>query len=81
MERRLPDTVVVNVREWEPRYLVRLEGRLYYMTPEAHVVDAPLDSGLDYPVVTGLGWVQFDAPGPHAGGQPQRLERILRGVS
>jgi len=34
------------------------------MTPEANVVDAPLDSGLDYPGVAGLGWVQFDAPGP-----------------
>lgn len=64
VERRLPETILVEVREWEPRYLVRLEGRLYYLTAEAHVVDAPLAEGLDFPVVTGLTWAQFEGPGP-----------------
>jgi hypothetical protein len=54
---------VVAVAEWEPRYLVRLD-RLYYLTREAHVVHAPLDQGLDFPVVTGLGWADLEGEGP-----------------
>ncbi|MBE0618281.1 MAG: FtsQ-type POTRA domain-containing protein [Proteobacteria bacterium] len=61
--RQLPSTLLVEVEEWEPRCLVRLD-RLYYLTPEAHVVRAPLDQGLDYPVITGLGWADLEAEGP-----------------
>jgi cell division septal protein FtsQ len=51
--RRLPGTIRLELTEWEPKYLIRLD-RLYYLTAEAHVVRAPLEYGLDYPVVTGL---------------------------
>ncbi len=61
--RQLPSTLLVEVEEWEPRCLVRLD-RLYYLTAEAHVVQAPLDQGLDFPVVTGLGWADLEAEGP-----------------
>lgn len=61
--RQLPSTLLLEVDEWEPRCLVRLD-RLYYLTAEAHVVQAPLDQGLDYPVVTGLGWADLEAEGP-----------------
>jgi cell division septal protein FtsQ len=61
--RQIPSTLIVTVEEWEPGYLVRLD-RLYYLTPEAHVVQAPLDQGLDFPVVTGLGWADLEGEGP-----------------
>ncbi len=60
--RRIPDTVAINVEEWEASYLVSLD-RLYYMTDDAHVIDAPLDNGLDFPVVTGISWARLEAPG------------------
>lgn len=53
VSRRIPDSVIVEVEEWEPAFLVRLE-RLYYMTRDGFVIDAPLSVGMDYPVVTGV---------------------------
>lgn len=61
--RQLPSTLTVAVEEWAPAYLVRLD-RLYYLSSEGHVVRAPVDQGLDYPVVTGLSWADLEAPGP-----------------
>jgi len=61
--RQLPSTLTVAVEEWEPAYLVRLD-RLYYLTREGRVIRAPVDQGLDYPVVTGLSWADLEAPGP-----------------
>lgn len=60
--RQIPATVIVEVTEWEPRYLVRLD-RLYYLGEEAHVIQAPLDQGLDYPVLTGLQWADLEGDG------------------
>jgi cell division septal protein FtsQ len=59
----MPSTLTVTVEEWQPRYLVSLD-RLYYMTAEGHVVRAPLEGGLDYPVVTGLTWADLEGKGP-----------------
>lgn len=61
--RQIPATVTVEVAEWEPRFLIRLD-RLYYLTGEGHVVRAPLTEGLDYPVVTGLTWAALEGEGP-----------------
>ncbi len=60
--RTLPSTITVAVDEWVPVALVRLD-RLYYLTGEGHVVRAPLDQGLDFPVVTGPTRAQL-AAGP-----------------
>lgn len=62
VSRRLPDTIVVEIEEWEPSFLIRLD-RLYYMTKEAHVINAPLSMGLDFPVITGATWSRLEAPG------------------
>lgn len=61
--RQIPSTLTVTVDEWKPRYLVSLD-RLYYLTAEGHVVKAPLDQGLDFPVVTGVRWGDLENPGP-----------------
>lgn len=61
--RQIPSTVTVEIKEWEPRCLVRLD-RLYYLTKEGHVVQAALDQGLDYPVVTGMQWADLEGAGP-----------------
>ena len=60
--RRIPDAVVVEVEEWEPVCLIRLD-RLYYLTKEAHVINAPLSLGLDYPIVTGFTWARIEKQG------------------
>lgn len=60
--RSIPDSVVIEVKEWEPKFLIFLD-RLYYLSAEGHVVDAPLEEGLDFPVVTGLTRARLDAPG------------------
>jgi cell division septal protein FtsQ len=70
--RRLPDTLILEVREWKPQYIIDLD-KLYYMTAEGHVVDAPLDSGLDLPVINGISWAQLEAPGPDR----DQLMRVL----
>ena len=62
VSRRIPDTVVVDVEEWDPAFLVRLD-RLYYMTRDAHVINAPLSMGMDFAVVTGLTWARLEGPG------------------
>lgn len=61
--RQLPSTLTLVVEEWRPAYLARLD-RLYYLTKEGHVVRAPLDQGLDYPVVTGLAAADLEKQGP-----------------
>lgn len=70
--RRLPDTVILEVREYKPSYIVSLD-RLYYMTTEGHVIDAPLGNGLDLPVINGVSWAELEAPGPAREG----LMRVL----
>ena len=61
--RQVPSALTVTAEEWVPRYLVSLD-RLYYLTAEGHVVKAPLDQGLDFPVVTGLTWGDLEGSGP-----------------
>ncbi len=60
--RQIPSTVIVEVTEWEPSYLVRLD-RLYYLAQGGRVIQAPLDQGLDYPVLTGLQWADLEGDG------------------
>ena len=64
--------MLIRVVEWEPRYLISLD-RLYYMTDDAHVIDAPLSNGLNLPVINGVSWAQIEAPGPDR----NRLMRVL----
>ncbi|MFU8855986.1 MAG: cell division protein FtsQ/DivIB [Deferrisomatales bacterium] len=77
--RQLPSTLRIEVEEWEPRCLIRLD-RLYYLTAEAHVVQAPLDQGLDYPVVTGLAWADLEAEGPTRAGLLELLALLEGGA-
>lgn len=77
--RQLPGSLLVEVEEWEPRCLVRLD-RLYYLTPEGHVVQAPLDQGLDFPVVTGLTWPDLESQGPVRAGLLELLALLEAGA-
>ncbi|MHB8764891.1 MAG: cell division protein FtsQ/DivIB [Deferrisomatales bacterium] len=77
--RQVPSVVRIEVEEWVPRYLVRLD-RLYYLTAEGHVVRAPLDQGLDYAVVTGLGPADLAAESPLRAGLLELLSALDRGV-
>ncbi len=61
--RQMPSGLRIEVEEWVPRHLVRLD-KLYYLTGEGHVVRTALDRGRDYAVVTGLTAAQLEAPGP-----------------
>lgn len=62
IQRRIPDTITIELEEWEPAFLVRLD-KLYYMTKDAHVINAPLTMGLDYTIITGLTWNRLEEPG------------------
>lgn len=73
--RQIPSTLTLVVEEWTPAYLVRLE-RLYYLTREGHVVRAPVDQGLDYPVVTGLTAADLERPGPTRVSVLELFERV-----
>lgn len=77
--RRIPDTVVVELTEWEPAFLARLD-RLYYMSAEGHVVNAPLTRGLDFPVVTGLTWERLEKEGLDRERLLVALELVARGT-
>lgn len=61
--RRMPSSLKIEVTEWTPQYLVRLD-RLYYATAEGRVVRAALDHGLDYPVITGFTWADLEGDAP-----------------
>jgi cell division protein FtsQ len=63
VSRRLPTTLEVELGEWQPRFLVRLD-RLYYLTREAHMIRAPLEQGLDFPVITGLTQADLERASP-----------------
>lgn len=58
--RRMPDYISIEVTEWSPSYLIRLDERLYYFTRNGEVIEAGLNEGLDYPVITGLGWKELE---------------------
>ncbi|MBI5017999.1 MAG: FtsQ-type POTRA domain-containing protein [Deltaproteobacteria bacterium] len=77
--RQLPWSLAVTVEEWVPAYLVRLD-RLYYLTQEGHVVRAPVDQGLDYPVLTGLTWSDLESPGPARASLLATLACVARNV-
>lgn len=61
--RQIPSTLTVEVEEWRPRALIRLD-RLCYLARPDHVVRTPLTEGLDFPVVTGLTRADLDREGP-----------------
>jgi cell division septal protein FtsQ len=77
--RHIPSTVQIALQEWEPRCLIRID-RLYYLTREGHVVQAPLDQGLDYAVVTGLTWADIEGETRLAKGLVELLGVIDRGL-
>ena len=76
--RQIPSTLRIRVEEWVPRYLIRLD-RLCYLTAEGHVVRAPLDQGLDFPVVTGITAAELTRDGPVRRALLDLLARIDRG--
>lgn len=76
--RQMPSGLRIEVEEWVPRHLVRLD-RLYYLTGEGHVVRGPLDQGRDYTVVTGLTAAQLEAPGPLRDALLELLAALDRG--
>lgn len=78
--RQVPSTLTLLVEEWNPAYLVRLD-RLYYLTREAHVVRAPVDQGLDYPVVTGLTASDLERPGPARTAVLELFDRVDKYLS
>jgi cell division septal protein FtsQ len=61
--RQLPGTLRIEIKEWQPAFLVRLD-QLRYLTAEGHLVMAALDQGLDYPVITGLDRTVLEGGGP-----------------
>jgi cell division protein FtsQ len=77
--RQLPSSLTITLEEWVPAYLVRLD-RLYYLTAEGHVVRAPVDQGLDYPVVTGVTWADLESPGPSRASLLKLLGSVGRNV-
>ncbi len=77
--RELPSGLLIELEEWTPRCLVRLD-RLYYLSPEGHVVRAVLSQGLDYPVVTGLTWADLEGEKLAAKGVFELLGLIDKGL-
>ena len=61
--RQLPGTLRIEVDEWQPAFLARLD-QLRYVTAAGHVVLAPLDRGLDFPVITGADRAALEGEGP-----------------
>ncbi|MDF1555915.1 MAG: FtsQ-type POTRA domain-containing protein [Deferrisomatales bacterium] len=61
--RQLPGTLRIEVEEWQPAFLARLD-QLRYLTAAGHVVVAPLDRGLDFPVITGADRAAIEGEGP-----------------
>lgn len=61
--RQLPGTLRIEIEEHEPAFLARLD-ELRYVTAAGRVVLAPLDQGLDFPVITGADRAALEGPGP-----------------
>jgi cell division protein FtsQ len=78
--RQVPSTLTLIVEEWNPAYLVRFD-RLYYLTREGHVVRAPVDQGLDFPVVTGLSALSLESPGPTREAVLELFDRVDKYLS
>jgi cell division septal protein FtsQ len=70
ISRRLPGSVVIEVEESKPSFLIRLSDRLYYFSLDGKVIDAPLKAGIDFPVITGLDWEELE-------GDSERREQVL----
>lgn len=80
VSRRIPDTVIVEIEENEPAFLVRLE-RLYYMTKDGRVINAPLSVGMDYPVVTGVTRYRLEASEKDKARILAALEMVAKGAA
>lgn len=82
VERQVPDTVLVEIEEWQAAVLVEAGG-LYVADPEGEIFKraAPSD-GLDLPVVTGITAEQIKTDAPRARRRLQQalvvLERLRR---
>jgi cell division septal protein FtsQ len=77
--RKLPNTLRLELAEWEPKYLIRLD-RLYYLTGEGQVVKAALDQGLDYPVLTGVTWADLEGRGDVRTSLLELLQQLERNL-
>lgn len=80
ISRRIPDTMIVEIEEWEPAFLVRLD-RLYYMTRDGKVINAPLSMGMDYPVVTGVTRYRLEASETDRGRILAALDLVAKGAA
>lgn len=80
ISRRIPDTIIVEIEEWEPAFLVRLD-RLYYMSRDGKVINAPLSMGMDYPVVTGVSRYRLEASETDRGRILSALDLVARGAA
>lgn len=78
VSRRIPDAVNIEIEEWDPAFIVRLD-RLYYMTRDGHVINAPLTIGMDYPVVTGMTWNRLEGSGADRAKLLAALEAVAQG--
>ena len=77
--RRIPDTVIIDIEEWEPAFIVRLD-RFYYMTKDGHVINAPLSKGMDFTIVTGMTWQRLLGSGADRSKLVEALELVAKGA-
>jgi len=61
--RQFPSTILLEVKEREPSFLIRLDKELFYLTSGGNVIRTPLDQGLDFPVVTGMTAAEVEGEG------------------
>lgn len=78
VDRRLPDTVRIEVREYEPQLLALADGGFYVVDCD-HLAHAPLTQGElpDRPVVSGLSKADLAAPDPEARRLLTAARRVL----
>jgi len=78
VNRRLPDTVRIEVREFDPQLLVLADGAFYVVDCD-HLAHAPIAQAElpDRPVVSGLSKADLAAPGPEARRLIAAARRVL----
>lgn len=61
--RQFPSKILIKVKEREPAFILRLEKDLFYLSSDARVIEAPLEQGLDFAVVTGISQSEIETDG------------------
>ena len=73
--KRLPDQVLIKVREREPAVLAGVEGTLYYMDAEGNVLEkVQPGASLDFPMISGI---EQDVEGARHCGKGRDLQQAL----